>query len=201
MPEFVKYLFSAILGALLSSLPTWLFTKFYYKKAGKEQRKIIEQLDDQFKDRLKHSNKHRNKLEDFEELLENSTWTETHIGNKEVWVCDSDNTYQIEKGDKIGDFEEDWTTVHPDKRSYNYYVNLKIGNTIIKELIFISMDGHRYFVPLPRTRKVEGKTEFYWDINSLRVKVCRIIGKYYRFPDLESVARFLNVSIEDIEER
>lgn len=115
-------------------------------------------------------------------------------------VFDSDNTYQILKGEKYEGFKEIWTDIHPDKTSHRHKVFLIINNTVVDELDFISMDGGRYFVPMTKVRMVDGRPEYYWNINSLSVKVCRIIGEYYRDDDLEGVASFSNVVIEDIKE-
>jgi len=86
--------------------------------------------------------------------------------------------------------------VHPDKYSSSYPVYLKINNTVIKELAFISVDGGRIFVPMLEIRPVsEEDVEYFWNTNSLGVKVCRIIGKYYIYNDLAGVAQRSRIAL------
>ncbi len=111
-------------------------------------------------------------------------------------MADADNTFQIEQGERTREFRERWTTVYPDPDSVAYPVYLKINGTIIKELTFISMDGGRILVPMAGVRPVsEGVVEYFWNLNSLEVKVCRIIGSYYRYQNLEGVAQMSKVSV------
>jgi hypothetical protein len=113
-----------------------------------------------------------------------------------VWVADSDNTFQIHQGEDSCDFNEQWTSVYPDANGSAYPVYLKIGAAVIKELTFISMDGGRIFVPMAEARtKPTGAVEYFWNLNSLAVKVCRIIGTYYIYDDLEGIARMSKVDV------
>jgi hypothetical protein len=111
-------------------------------------------------------------------------------------MADADNTFQIEQGERNREFQERWTTVYPDPNSFVYPVYLKINGTIIKELTFISMDGGRIFVPMAEIRPASGgNIEYFWNLNSLEIKVCKIIGTYYRHENLEGVARMSRVSV------
>jgi hypothetical protein len=116
----------------------------------------------------------------------------------ETWICQSDNTFQIRRGERDREFAERWTTVYPDSMSGAAYpVYLLINNNVIKELTFISMDGGRIVVPMAEIRptKAEKSAEYFWNLNSLEVKVCRIIGDYYIYGDLEGIARMSGVSL------
>lgn len=181
-------LLTFIAGAVIGALSSWFITHRYYLKAGADQRAELRQLSEDLRP--------RNTLRDFEKLLETSSWTKTYIDHAEVWMCDADNTFQIEQGERTREFTERWTTVYPDHDSSAYPVYLKIGGTVIKEFTFIFMDGGRIFVPMTESRRIEsGGVEYFWNANSLRVKVCRIIGSYHIYETLEGVARMSKVSV------
>lgn len=134
-------------------------------------------------------------IEAFEKLLEHSSWRKELIDHKEVWFCDKDNTYQIEIGDRAGEWQEKWAKVYPDANSSKYPVYLKINNVMIKELAFISCDGGRIFVPLPELRSAGDGVTYVWKRNSLPYKVCQIIGQYYIHHNIEGVAQMSKISI------
>ncbi len=184
MGELLTFVAGAAIGGLLS----WLITHRYYLRASADQKVELE--------RLAEGLRSRNTLRDFENLLETSGWTKSVIDHTEVSIADVDNIFQIEQGERTREFRERWRTVYPDQNSSAYPVYLKINGTIIKELTFISMDGGRIFVPMAGVRPVsEGTVEYFWNLNSLEVKVCRIVGTYYIYQDLEGVARMSKVSV------
>jgi hypothetical protein len=123
-------------------------------------------------------------------MLDESKWTKEIVDHSEVWIADLDNTFQITQGERTQDFRERWTDVHPDPNGAAYPVYLKINNNVIKELPFISVDGGRIFVSMPEVRPTTGKeVEYFWNINSLGVKVCRIVGSYHIYRDIRGVAK------------
>ncbi len=135
-------------------------------------------------------------IEAFKRLIENTSWRKELIDHKEVWICDKDNTYQIEIGDCAGEFHEKWTQVYPDSQNVaRYPVYLKINNTIVKELTFVSCDGGRIFVPLPELQSEGSQTVYIWKKDSLPYRVCQIIGHYYIYKTIEGVARISKISI------
>lgn len=177
MDDFFTFVAGAAIGGLLS----WLITHRYYVKSGADQKAELAKLQTALKP--------RNTLSDFEYLLLTSTWTKSVVGHNEIWMADSDNTFQIEQGESTREFRERWTTVYPDANSTAYPVYLKINGTTIKELTFISMDGGRIFVPMAEVRlDATGAPEYFWNLNSLEVRVCRVIGSYYIYKTLEGVA-------------
>lgn len=177
-----------IVGIVFGGLVSWVITHGYYVKAGSEQREEL--------DKLKSELKPRNTLQDFERYIDESNWRKTYIDDKEVWVCEDDNTFQIHEGDRTRDFSERWTAVHPDLGVSTCPVYLRIGNTTIKELHFVVGDGARIFVPMTERRpSSDGEFEFFWNVNSLEVRVCRIVGSYYIYESLEGVAERSKVAI------
>jgi len=181
-------LITFIAGVAIGGLLSWLITHACYKKASREQKAELDQLSQKLSP--------KNTLSDFERMLEESTWAHESINETEVWIADSDNTFQVSRGERTDDFRERWTDRHPDKSSASYPVYLRINNTVIKELPFISVDGGRIFVPMPEIRPIRGDdVEYFWNTNSLGVKVCRIIGKYYIYNDLASVAHRSRIAL------
>jgi hypothetical protein len=181
-------LITFIAGVAIGGLLSWLITHAYYKRSSREQKAELAQLSKKLSP--------KNTLSDFEQMLEESNWIADSIDETEVWIAELDNTFQISRGERTDDFRERWTDVHPDKYSSSYPVYLKINNTIIKELAFISVDGGRIFVPMPEIRPVSDEdVEYFWNTSSLGVKVCRIIGKYYIYNDLAGVARRSHIAL------
>jgi hypothetical protein len=181
-------LLTFIAGAVIGALSSWLITRYYAVKASDEQRTELNRLRDELKP--------RNTLEEFERRLETATWTKQFIDHVETWVCDADNTFQVIHGERTRDFTERWTTVYPDRSAAAYPIFLKIGGVVVKELTFISMDGGRIFVPMAEIRPAgEGSVDYFWNLNSIEVKVCRVIGSYYIYETLERVAKHSKIEL------
>jgi len=179
-----------VLGVVLGAISSWVITHQYYKKAAADQKAEF--------DRLQGTLRAKNTLRDFEDFVDSSTWKKQQKDERTLWICDADNTFKIEEGQRNREFEERWTKVYPDKRSSASPVYLKIGAVVIKELTFISMDGYRIFVPMPELRPAAADDiEYFWNRSSLGVKVCKIIGQYYIYENLEGVARRSGVAIID----
>ena len=180
--------FSFIAGLAVGGLISWLITHRYYIKANESQKK-------QFVD-LEKSLKSKNTLEDFEALLETSLWNKEYIDGQAFFIASDDNTFQIVLGEKFRQFTERWTKVYPDPNSSASPVYLRINNNIIKEFTFISMDGGRIFVPMPDIRAIdEENVEYFWNLNSLEVKICNIVGEYYIYETIEKVAKRSKIEI------
>ena len=177
-----------VLGVVAGALSSWGIAHWYCKKAAADQRGELE--------RLRGTLRPKTTLSDFERLVESSNWTKRLIDHRTLWICDDDNTFQIEQGQQTREFRERWTTGHPDPSSSASPVYLRIGPVVVRELTFISMDGHRIFVPMPELRPVgDDEVEYFWNRNSLEVKVCRIIGEYYIYENLDGVGRRSRVAI------
>lgn len=138
----------------------------------------------------------RNTLIDFERLLIPGRWSETFVGSRASWVYDSDRTKQIHIGESESTFTEPWTERISHDTNHAYPVYLRIGETTIYELRFVSVDGGRIFVPVPEMRPLPNDdVEFYWRRGSLDFKVCGIIGRYYLADNLEGVAKRAGVMV------
>lgn len=109
-------------------------------------------------------------------------------------VIDWDNTV-------TENFKEEWVNdgLFPDKdNNASYYIRLEVNGMLLDRELFVSLDGHRYFVPVPRT-KMEGQERgFFYD--QKQSQLTRIIGKFH-FDDmnLEVFAKKQKKSITIIE--
>lgn len=152
----------------------------------------------------------KSQLETFEDYIANKNWTEQEIDGDTIWICESDNLYQIHKRGDYDEFSEPWTQVYPDKNgSGKYSVDLVYAGTIIKRFTFIYCDGGRisvvmpelYIAPEHRVPNVDwdDKTDYrqyHWEKNSLKYKLMQLIGSFYIYNTPEGVAKHSNIEIK-----
>ena len=133
----------------------------------------------------------------FESLLGHS-WVREMIGDREVWISEVDNLFQIEVGRRDRAVSEEWTRRFPDADgSSTYPVLLKVQGVEIKQLVFISCDGGRIFVPRPvATPMGDQQLSFSYERNSLEYRVGQIIGQFYIYNTLEGVAQVAGITVE-----
>lgn len=113
------------------------------------------------------------------------------LDDKENWIkMDSDNylyhkyfpEFTIQRGkDIIHDFREAWSLKFPDPSAASYYVEVKYLSTILEKVVFVSCDGSRYQVPLP---KPNGKKKWIIDSKSLEYKIAKLFWQYFPLPDM-----------------
>ena len=88
-------------------------------------------------------------------------------------------------GDKelVENFHEEWMNdaLYPDKtNNASYYVRLEANGMLLDKELFVSLDGHRYFVPVPKVSMSKIKTDerdFYYD--DRQVQLANIVGIYH----------------------
>ncbi len=138
-------------------------------------------------------------LRRFEELVDRAQWRKEIIGHDQVWICEEDNTFQIDlSAEREEGFSEDWTNVYPNKTAFFKPVWLKVGGVTIKELKYVYCDETRIFVPLPRKVADKHTPQSYryeWDRRALDFKVAKIIGHYHIYETIEGVAKVSKISI------
>lgn len=145
----------------------------------------------------------RSHLQIFEEYIKNEKWYKEFVNNKEIWICEKDNLYQIHERDDRDEFSEPWTQVYPDKLgSGQSSVDLVYNNNHIKRFTFIYCDGGRINVVMPEVEADsnnfwEGKDAlngsykdigYFWVSDSLGVQLTRLIGSFYIYKNIEGVA-------------
>jgi hypothetical protein len=148
----------------------------------------------------------KSQLELFEDFIVNKNWSEQYFDGNAVWICETDNLFQVHKRDDYDEFSEPWTQIYPDsKGSGKYSVDLVYSGTTIKRFIFVYCDGGRISVVLPEvyvepkhTHKDDGKDyrEFYWEKSSLKYKLMTLIGSFYIYKTPEAVAEHSNITIK-----
>lgn len=147
-------------------------------------------------------------LKNFETFLENREgWEKRTINHSVVYFYTEDNSYQIVQGDEHvrewGSKIEPWMVNFPDASVFEYKVYLKHDETIISEYSFMSCDGGRYFIPLPKKRCAEpgenficNRFEYIWHRGSIEYKIGAVFGHFYHYENLEEVARFCDIVVE-----
>ncbi len=187
-PVILKEVTLFIAGLVIGVPTSWIITHRYYVKSGSDQKAALNDLASVLQS--------GNTLERFEALFRNSHWTKLLIENRETWVCNLDNTFQIVQGDRERGFNEPWTDSLPDPNASVYQVCLKIGATIIKELHFISADGARIFVVMPEIGLDSHRGRyFFWNKDGIGVLVTNIVGNFYIYETLDGFAARSHIDI------
>jgi signal peptide peptidase SppA len=79
----------------------------------------------------------------------------------------------------VKNFQEEWINdnLYPDKtNNVSYYVRLEANAMLLEKELFVSLDGHRYFVPAPKVNSLGGgERSFYYD--NQQIQLANIIGK------------------------
>lgn len=175
-------------GVIIGGIVGWLIARHYYKRSAAD---LTEELR-----RSAAESERKDTLAYFEIMLERSTWTAETIASKSAWICDQRSLFKIVRNNDFREFDEEWARRVPDQQHNSMCtVDLKINDSTVRPLSFVSLDGGRYLVPLPRKMMIDRKPVYCWERNSLDFKVGRIIGHYYRYTSIEETARFLGVEI------
>ncbi len=83
----------------------------------------------------------------------------------------------------VENFHEEWMNdvLYPDKtNNASYYVRLEVNAMLLEKELFVSLDGHRYFVPVPRvsvSNSETGERDVYFD--TLQIQLANIVGIYH----------------------
>jgi len=97
-------------------------------------------------------------------------------------------------------FSDEWIMRYPfrdDSNHVSYFVRLEANGIFLQRELFVSLDGHRYFVPVPRIMIGEdGVRNFYYD--GIQIQLAKIIGKFDFFSDIHKfVEQQKNLSINE----
>jgi hypothetical protein len=139
-------------------------------------------------------------------LLQNSQWTNQELSgahdNITVWTSVEDPVYQIENSYEVENerLDEPWVKGFPDPHVAIYIVNLKVSGQIVKQERFVSLDGGRYFVPLPNVETNDEVSEsaeltYCYRRTSLCYLLGNVIGRYYYLKNLDNFARHKGIAI------
>lgn len=135
----------------------------------------------------------RNILDKFEFQIKYWKWNKEFIDNKEIWICDYNKWLQIEKVDKSHPFSEEWTRRYSDENgSSKDVLHLKQNNVVFKELIWISIDGGRIDVPLPKRKE----WKLYYEKNSIEFQISKIVSHFDEYSNIEWVCEQSGIIIK-----
>ena len=86
----------------------------------------------------------------------------------------------------VKNFHEEWINdaLYPDKiNNASYYVRLEANSMLLDKELFVSLDGHRYFVPVPKVfMPKNGEREFYYD--KQQIQLAKIVGRHHFEKDI-----------------
>jgi hypothetical protein len=78
-------------------------------------------------------------------------------------------------------FHEEWINdgLYPDKKNNtSYFVRLEVNTMLLDKELFVSLDGHRYFVPVPEVLRMNNnKREYYYNVR--QIQLANIVGVYH----------------------
>lgn len=74
---------------------------------------------------------------------------------------------------------ESWSVLFPDSSAHSFEVELRYFETIIQTETFVTCDGGRYQIPLPKIDNSNSERKFYIQKNSLAYKIARIFWQHH----------------------
>lgn len=80
----------------------------------------------------------------------------------------------------VENFHEEWINdaLYPDKTNNDSHsVRLEVSSMLLDQELFVSLDGHRWFVPVPKIERINGKRNLYYDPQ--QIQLANIIGRYH----------------------
>jgi hypothetical protein len=113
------------------------------------------------------------------------------------WHYKKHPEFYIEQSDDEEDRDnftavESWMGYFPDPSKKLYLMKVIFNGLVLITEDFISLDGGRYFVPLPRRELVSrSDSEFKYYYDSIQYKLGKILGDFYRFNDNNSLDKFM----------
>lgn len=79
----------------------------------------------------------------------------------------------------VENYHESWINdvLFPDKmNNATYYVRLEMNGMLLAIELFASLDGHRFFVPVPRLSVIEGNELYYYE--AVQMQLATIVGRF-----------------------
>ena len=85
------------------------------------------------------------------------------------------------------DFFEPWMNAlyRPDKQVSSYYVTMSFNGLPILTELFVSYDGDRNFIPVPKRKKLSGK--YYLHFDPMQRRLARVVGYVHIEDSVETV--------------
>jgi hypothetical protein len=86
----------------------------------------------------------------------------------------------------VSNFSESWVMDYPWRGADNntsYYVRCEARGSLLHNELFVSLDGHRYFVPVPQRHVISDDEVFFYD--PVQLDIARIVGKFDYLKNME----------------
>ena len=121
------------------------------------------------------------------------------LGEHDKWVSNQGDEYLyheqhpefvIRRSDHEEDFSEPWTERFPDPTAHRYEVCFYHYNTVLRRSTFVSCDGGRYQIPLPRRLDIDD-FELYTD--TIEYMLAQI---YYQYLPLDEELAFVGIQLK-----
>lgn len=115
-----------------------------------------------------------NTQDEFDFFIQHSTWEKKNFDDVETWTCKDTDEYQLVLWDiEMNNFHQKWTEIFPDnEHNKKYKLFLKRNGIIVREFRWVSCDGWRVFMPIPKSNKWEP----YLKRDSLEFRMLEKIG-------------------------
>lgn len=95
--------------------------------------------------------------------------------------------------DRRWERDEPWMkkVIRPDKSCHASQIALKVSGNIIHTENFLSMDGSRIFVPIPKvdTKGKDKEAEFIYYYDEIQILLAGLLGKYHIYDTLEKFCK------------
>lgn len=186
---------TAVVIFILSSISYFLFkknktvnNKTIHKSAGRD---IIE-------GNVYKTSQTPNNIKTFEKYVDESHWSNKLINNKEVWICDDDNAFQIKIDENSEHYSEKWMrrfSTSNEDNSEKHEVILSINGIKVESCDFVILSSGRIIVPIAKFTPNNGEGTYYWERNSLDFKISKIIGSFDFYKTIEKVAEMAGIEI------
>ncbi|MEX1995517.1 MAG: hypothetical protein WD887_01950 [Candidatus Saccharimonadales bacterium] len=124
------------------------------------------------------------------------------LGGHSIWRYKNHPEFVIEQTDEREPWShgktETWMKYPlPDPSKTTYMLHVKSGATVVYTELFITLDGGRYFVPLPRVKYNEKEKDNEYYYTSLQVQIARIVGTYYRMKSIDEFIKHNEIKVRE----
>lgn len=132
-------------------------------------------------------------------------WEQIHLGlhgGNSLWRYKKHPEFAIEQqeGTKEWDYlvTEKWMKYPlPDPSKRSFMMHIKAGSIVVYAEEFITLDGGRYLVPLPRVEYHNKKQDNEYFYTPLQLKIGRIIGSFYSMSSLDEFIEKNEIEIKE----
>jgi hypothetical protein len=96
----------------------------------------------------------------------------------------------------VDNFFEEWMKnifIADKTNNSSYLVGLEANGMLLDKELFVSLDGHRYFVPAPRIMLVEDERIFFYE--GRQIYLAQIVGSFGIYEDIFEFSKTAGISI------